>query len=65
MAFTITIPSPKDITTSVKDRARKVATTAELHVLAGVKRVSYAISDKAESINEKIDDQANKILVTK
>ena len=65
MALTIVIPSPKDITKSVKTRVAKTAHTAELFVLTGVKRVSHAVADKADALNEKIDEHANKTIWTK
>ena len=62
MAITITIPTPKDVATSVRNRVRKTAHTAEFIVLSGVKRVSHAVAEKADALNEKIDDHANKTL---
>lgn len=62
MAITIVIPSVKDVATSVKKRARLTATTAELLVLGGVKRVTHAAIDKAEAINDRVDNHANNIL---
>ena len=62
MALTITIPSPKDVAKSLKTRVHNTAKAAELTVLSGVKRAAYAVSDKADALNEKIDEHANKSL---
>lgn len=59
MAIIISIPTPKDVVTNVKNRAKRTAFVAENLVLSGVKRVAYAVSDKAIDITEKIDDHAN------
>lgn len=60
MSITVTIPTPKDVVKSVKNRVVKTANLAELTVLTGVKRVAHAVSDKADNINEKIDEHAIK-----
>ena len=62
MALTIVIPSPKDVAKSVKTRVRNTAHLAEFLVLSGVKRVTHGVADKADALNEKIDDRANKLL---
>lgn len=65
MARTITIYSPKEIAKSLKTRVVSTAKAAEFTVLAGVKRAAYAVSDKAEALNEKIDNHANDHIWTK
>lgn len=62
MARTVTIYSPKDVAAALSSRVRKAARTAEFTVLSGVKRVSHAVADKADALNEKIDTHANNVL---
>ena len=64
MSVTVTIPTPKDVVRSVKARVKKTVNVAELTVLAGVKKVAYAVSDKAIDVTEKIDDHANNKLAS-
>lgn len=60
MSVTVTIPTPKDVVKSVSKSIRFVGAMAELSVLSGVKRVANAVSEKADNLNEKIDEHAVK-----